>query len=128
MHLSQNSMKILARPLTQLVFVATVIGVVSLILPQPSWADPASEANPLKDFGNQSTNDPFAVDTEQDSFGGIYDLMHRAQRGNIRSSDEFSTEQNQSLNEAAAGFRAKQRQLIQGQQQVSPVKPVSTPD
>ena len=120
-------MKILAS-LTQLILgTVAVIGVAYLVLPQPSWADAASEANPLKDFGSQSTNDPFAVDTEQDSFGGVYDLIHRAQQGNIRSADDFSTEQSQSLDEAAAGFRAKQRQLIQDQQQVSPVIPASMP-
>ena len=113
--------------LTQFVLGTAAAVSLGFLLPQPSWADTASEANPLKDFERQSTNDPFAVDTEQDSFGGVYDLIHRAQRGNIRSADDFSTEQNQSLDEAAAGFRAKQRQLIQGQPQATPVNPVSTP-
>jgi hypothetical protein len=119
-------MKTPAKSLTRLLLGTVVgIGVVSLLLPQLSWAQ-ATRANPLEDFETQENrNDPFSSGKEQDSFGGVYDLIHRAQMGNMRSWEDFSAEQNENLNDAAAQFRARQRQRIQGQQQTSPANPVT---
>ena len=120
-------MIITAKSLTQLVLGTVVgIGVVSLLLPQPSWADAASEANPLHDFQPQQDGDPFSDSTEEDSLG-VFDLIHRAQMGNLTSPDDYSAQQNQNLDAAAADFRARQRQQIQAPAQAAPVNPVNTP-
>lgn len=121
-------MKMLPKSFTQLVLgTVAAIGVVSLLLPQLTWAQ-ATPVNPLEDFDPQAnSDDPFSTGKEQDSFGGVYDLIHRAQRGNIRSIQDFSTEQNENLDAAAAEFRARQRQRIQGQGQATQVNPVTTP-
>jgi hypothetical protein len=58
---------------------------------------------------------------------GIFDLMHRAQMGNIRSLSEYSTDQDQSLNDAAAKFRQRQLEMMKNQNQASPVNPAKTP-
>lgn len=121
-------MKMPLLPLARLV-VGTVagIGLVSLLLPQPSWAQ-ATDVNPLQDFEPQEhrRSDPFSRTNDADGFG-VFDLIHRATLGNNRSLDDFSSEQNESLDAAAAQFRARQRQQIQGQGQASQVNPVSTP-
>jgi hypothetical protein len=119
-------MEMPAKTLTRLVIGTVVgIGVVSLLLPQPSWAQ-ANRVNPLQDFDPQeNSSDPFSGGKEPDSFG-IFDLIHRAQLGTNRSSQDFSVEQNESLDAAAAEFRARQRQRIQGQQQTIPANPVTT--
>lgn len=115
-------MKISANSLTKLVYVAvTAIGVASLLMPQPGWADAASEANPLKDFNTDQGGDPFSRTDQGDSFG-IFDLIHRAQLGNLDSDSEGMQ---QNLDSAAAEYRARQRKLIQSQP--TPVAPISTP-
>lgn len=124
-------MKIPAKSLTRLIiYIVAGISIASLLIPQPSWAQsaPSDRVEPLQDFNPQQNQDPFARGAEQDSFGGgIFDLIHRAQMGNIRSINEYSSEQNQSINDAAAQFRARQRQMmLQNQQQVNPVNPVIT--
>ena len=61
---------------------------------------------------------------------GIMDLMHRAQMGNIRSVNEYSAEQDRSLNDAASQFRQKQLQMLRNQNQNSanPANSVNTPN
>lgn len=118
-------MKMPLLPLTRL-FLGTVagIGLVSLLLPQPSWAQQANDVAPLQDFDPEGNSDPFSRTDQGDSLG-VFDLIHRARLGNNRSLDEYSTEQNESLDAAAAKFRQMQQQRIQGQQQVSPIAPVT---
>lgn len=120
-------MKMQALSLTRLVLGTVVgIGVISLLLPQITWAQ-TTRVNPLEDFENQDNNsDPFSSGKEQDSLG-VFDLIHRATLGNNRSLQDYSAEQNQNLNDAAAQFRTRQRQRIQGQGQASEVNPVTTP-
>lgn len=99
-------------------FLGTVAGIslFSLLLPQSIWAQTATEVNPLQDFDPQLQNqDPFSSDS--DPVGSIFDLMHRAQQGNIRSANEYSAEQDKVINDAAAQFRSMQLQRIQKQQQ-----------
>lgn len=120
-------MKMQALSLTRLVLGTVVgIGVISLLLPQITWAQ-ATRVNPLEDFENQdNSSDPFSSGKEQDSLG-VFDLIHRATLGNNRSLQDYSAEQNENLNDAAAQFRARQRLRIQGQGQASEVNPVTTP-
>lgn len=112
-------------PLTRLVL-GTVAGIsVSLLLPQPSWAQQANDVAPLQDFDPQGNDDdPFSRTDQGDSLG-IFDLIHRARLNNNRDPGEYSTEQNESLDAAAAKFREMQRQRIQGQPQGSPIAPVT---
>ena len=120
-------MKMQALSLTRLVL-GTVVGisVISLLLPQITWAQ-ATRVNPLEDFENQeNSNDPFSSGKEQDSLG-VFDLIHRATLGNNRSLQDFSAEQNESLDAASARFRAEQIRKIQQQQQAAPANPVNMP-
>jgi hypothetical protein len=109
-------------PITRL-FLATLAGIsfTSLLVAQPSLAqlnsvdantsiDPQGNSNPLSN--SNSGNFDFT------------DLIHRANFGNIYWNDEA---QNQQLDSAAAGFRAKQQQLFQGKQQPTPGVTFTTP-
>jgi hypothetical protein len=83
-----------------------------LLLPQTTFA----QANGLT---NSQTQQNFQTNDNPDPFSGrssgtgIFDLIHRSRLGNGRSIDEFTSEQRQNLNDAAAEFRNKQRQLLQ---------------
>lgn len=119
-------MKITAKPLNRLVLATLAgVGLFSLLLPQSSWADDAPrQVNPLEDFNSdQNSSNPFS--RTADSFS-MLDLIRRA-TSNTRSWDDYSSDQNENLDSAAAEFRARQRQLIQGQQQPSPSSSVSKP-
>lgn len=80
----------------------------------------------------QVTNvDPFADTQANDGLSGlfnnrndgstssVFDLMQRIMSGGANSAD-FQAQQQQNLNDAAAEFRAKQQQLLRGQQGVAP--------
>lgn len=111
-------MKIPFLPLSQLVF--SIAGFsISLLLPQPSFAQ-STQVNPLQDLQPEQTSDPFARTDRGDSFG-IFDLIHRATLGSPGSLEE------QNLDEAAADFRARQKQRIQQQQQAIPETTVNPP-
>lgn len=127
-------MKMPAKSFTQLVFGTVAgIGIFSLLLPQITWAQ-TTDISPSQDIELQQSNDffsgaqnsdPFSGNSEQDSFG-VFDLIHRATLGSNRSQNEYSSEQNQNIDTAAAQFRALQRQRISGQQ-ATPANPVATP-
>ena len=128
-------MKMSARSLTRFVLGTVAgIGAVALLLPQPGWAQTTSDVNSSQNItsleGNDpfsgESNDPFSGTNDGNSFG-MFDLIHRAQQGNIRGQDEFSAEQNESLDAASARFRAEQIRKIQQQQQAAPANPVNMP-
>ncbi len=123
-------MKLTAPSLIKLAF-CTVAGIslVSLLLPQPGWTqvEPTTDVNPLQDLNPDNNRDPFSRANDGEAMNGIFDLMHRAQMGNIRSLSEYSTEQDQSLNDAAAKFRQRQLEMMKNQNQASPVNPAKTP-
>ena len=82
---------------------------------QPSNAQigfPPNQSTNQQNY-ESNTNDPFAQGVEQSNFGGIMNLIHRANFGN-NYNPEFLTEQSQQLDEAAAAFRKKQQQIQQG--------------
>jgi hypothetical protein len=83
----------------------------TLFLPQATFAQASSLNNsqPLQDFQTNDNPDPFSGS----SGTGVFDLIHRSRLGNGRSVEEFSTEQRQNLNDAAAEFRNKQRLLLE---------------
>ena len=93
---------------------ASAIASCALFAPQASFAQASglNNAQPLQDFQTQDNTDPFSG---RSSGSGIFDLIHRSQLGGGRSMEEFTTEQRQNLNDAAAEFRNKQRLLLENQ-------------
>lgn len=117
-------MKISPKSLTNLVL-GTVAGIslVSFLMPQLTWAQ-TTNVNPLQDLNPEQNQDPFSNSSEGNSFS-MFDIIHRANLGSINI-DDYSAEQNESLNNAAAEFRKQQLQRMQ-QQQATPTNPVTTP-
>ena len=104
----------------------------SLLVPQLSWAQTTPTTttnNALEDLDQQNRN-PFSSRDDGNAMNGIMDLMHRAQMGNIRSVNEYSAEQDRSLNDAATQFRQKQLQMLRNQNQNSanPANSANTPN
>jgi len=93
---------------------ASAIASCALFSPQASFAQASglNNAQPLQDFQTQDNTDPFSG---RSSGNGIFDLIHRSRLGGGRSMEEFTTEQRQNLNDAAAEFRNKQRLLLEKQ-------------
>ena len=93
---------------------ASAIASCALFSPQASFAQASglNNAQPLQDFQTQDNSDPFSG---RSSGSGIFDLIHRSRLGGGRSMEEFTTEQRQNLNDAAAEFRNKQRLLLEKQ-------------
>jgi hypothetical protein len=93
----------------------------TLFLPQATFAQSSSLNNsqPLQDLQTNDNPDPFSG---RSSGTGLFDLIHRSRLGGGRSMDEFTSEQRQNLNDAAAEFRNKQRQILQ-----KPAEAVTTP-
>jgi len=95
---------------------ASAIASCALFSPQATFAQASglnnNNAQPLQDFQTQDNTDPFSG---RSSGSGIFDLIHRSRLGGGRSMEEFNSEQRQNLNEAAAEFRNKQRQLLEKQ-------------
>ena len=93
----------------------------ALFSPQATFAQASglnnNNAQPLQDFQTQDNTDPFSG---RSSGSGIFDLIHRSRLGNGRSIEEFNTEQRQNLNDAAAEFRNKQRQILEKQAEPTP--------
>ncbi len=93
---------------------ASAIASCALFSAQASFAQASglNNAQPLQDFQTQDNTDPFSG---RSSGSGIFDLIHRSRLGGGRSMEEFTTEQRQNLNDAAAEFRNKQRLLLENQ-------------
>ncbi len=99
---------------------ASAIASCALFTPQATFAQASGLNNspqPLQDFQTQDNTDPFSG---RSSGSGIFDLIHRSRLGNGRSMEEFNTEQRQNLNDAAAEFRNKQRQILEKQAAPAP--------
>ena len=121
-------MKISASSLTKIFFSAVVgISLATLSLPQTTWAQATTDAEPLRDLNQDRNRDPFSRGDTGDAMSGLMDIMHRAQMGNIRSAGDFATEQNQSLDDAAAKFRQQQLQMMQNQNRSQPNNPAIPP-
>jgi hypothetical protein len=124
---SHDSMKIFASSLAKICF-STVAGIslATSLLPQPAWAQATTDADPLRDLNQEQNRDPFSRGDTGNAMSGLMDIMHRAQMGNIRSAGDFATEQNQSLDDAAAKFRQQQIQMMQ-QNRSQPNNPANPP-
>lgn len=124
-------MRITPQSLIKLAVCTATLGC-SLLIPQTSWAQvnnvPNTDPNPLQDLNNaQENRDPFSRTNDGDAFGGIMQLMQRAQMGTIRSTSEFTAEQDRSINDAAAQFRQRQLEMIRNQNQPQPANSIKTP-
>ena len=117
-------MKIIASlPQKLILGVVASLSFSALLIPQGVKAQ-STDVNPLQDFQPQE-GDPFSSRNDNPT-SSLFDLIHRAQLGNSRSLEEFSTEKNQSLNDAAAEFRKKQQQRIQAPSQAGTVENTTT--
>jgi hypothetical protein len=99
---------------------ASAIATCALLSPQATFAQASGLTNspqPLQDFQTKDNTDPFSG---RSSGSGIFDLIHRSRFGGGRSMEEFNTEQRQNLNDAAAEFRNKQRQLLEKPAETTP--------
>lgn len=110
---------------TQLAFgVLAGIGLAFSFVPQTVLAQ-TGDAQPLKDFQqNQQNQDPFSGSNSGESMG-VFDLIHRAQLGNLRSFDEFSAEQGKNIDSAAARFRSLQQERLRNLNQGTSVSPAT---
>jgi hypothetical protein len=93
----------------------------TFLLPQATFAQAngLNNSQPQQNFQTNDNPDPFSGSTGT----GVFDLIHRSRLGNGRSVEEFSTEQRQNLNDAAAEFRNKQRLLLEKPAVPSPGAP-----
>ena len=124
-----------AQQMTRLA-IATLVGVAALpvLLSQATVAQTVAPVQPLEDFKpNDGGSDPFS--NRSGSASSLFDLMHRATLGNGRSIEDFSSEQQQNLNDAAVLFRQAQLKRLKQkpaqptevmQPVVSPVVPTGT--
>jgi hypothetical protein len=94
------------------IFAATIVGMslASLLVAQPSRADVNQP------FGTESDRNTNLLSPNGSDFN-MLDLIHRANLGNTQWNSE---QQDQQLDDAAAAFKARQKQLIQSQQQQTP--------
>ncbi|MBD1919563.1 hypothetical protein H6F77_00295 [Microcoleus sp. FACHB-831] len=100
------------------------MGIAFSCVPQTVLAQ-TGDAQPLQDFQqNQQNKDPFSSSSEGESMG-VFDLIHRAQLGNLRSYDEFSAEQGKNIDSAAAKFRSLQRERLRNLNQGTGVSPAT---
>lgn len=105
---------------------ASAIASGTIFLPQPTFAQASGltpNSQPLQDFQTNDNPDPFTGRGGT----GLWDLIHRSRLGGGRSLEEFSTEQRENLNDAAAEFREKQRQILQKQEQIAPASGAIVP-
>ncbi|NEN88800.1 MAG: hypothetical protein F6K48_07650 [Okeania sp. SIO3H1] len=113
-----------AQLLTKIIFSTLTTGIITIFLPQPSFAEPyeTNTVNPLKDLQTVDNPDPFS------GSGGLnmFDIIHNSRLGNNRNMKEYMLEQRDSLNDAATQFRNKQQQLIQPSQNAVGDTPAST--
>lgn len=79
----------------------------------------ASTVDPLQDFHNpDGSSDPFSG--RGDNSSSIFNLIHQAMQGGFDVDRAAETsEQRESITDAAAAFRAKQRQLLKPSQPTS---------
>ena len=112
-----------AKLFTKIVFSTLTTGIITIFLPQPSFAQSYENntVNPLQDLQTIDNPDPFT------GSGGIdmFDIIHNSRLGDNRNMKEYMLEQRDSLNDAATQFRNKQKQLIQQPQNTTGDTPAS---
>ena len=86
-----------------------------------SAAAQMSPSQPLQDLQNpDKSGDPFSS-RSSNPLGNVMDLIHRSVLGPSRNLDEYTADQQESLDAAAAEFRAKQAERLHQAQPTSAV-------
>lgn len=123
----QASMAVMLNQRVRKLALAAVVGVITpLFLSQASLAQSADAIQPLQEFKPQESQnrDPFSgLNGGQN---GVFDIIHRAQMGNLKPMNEFNSEQRINLDNAAAEFRSRQLKLIRSRQQTPALTPATT--
>jgi hypothetical protein len=105
------------------------VALIPCLLPQATLAQTAGAVQPLEDFQTKDGGSDIFSDRSGNGASGLFDLMHRAAFGGMRSADDFGAEQQQNLNDAAAQFRAQQLQRLKQPQNTPgslPTAPATT--
>lgn len=82
----------------------------------------AQTAGSLNQTGGSDVNSTFGDNDGLDMF----ELMHRAQQGQIRNSSEFSQDQQESISNEAVDFRTRQLEAVEQQQIQDTSQPAET--
>ncbi len=97
----------------RVVLALTTVSMGTIILFQPHVAQSQETVNPLRDFNRREVDGVSGDGLNQNT---VFDLIHQAQQGNFGIDYEaVQIRQHQSIQDAAAEFREKQRQLLQQQ-------------
>ncbi|MEB3278502.1 MAG: hypothetical protein VKK42_06205 [Lyngbya sp.] len=109
--LGVNAMKLNLKSGVGMVFsMLSVVGVGVTLLTQPSVAQ-QNTVSPLQDFNSQHNDNGTSVGIDQNT---MYQLIHRAQMGTLDvNPNAVYDQQKDNIRDAAAEFRAKQRQVFQ---------------
>ncbi len=100
------------------VAIAVLTGVAIVPALSPSVLAQSTPPNAIQDLQTQDgPRDPFS--NRGNPQGGLYDLIHQAQMGNLRNIQDFSAEQGEVLDEETARFRAAQQERLKQQQGAS---------
>ncbi|HEY9845537.1 MAG TPA: hypothetical protein V6D03_05005 [Candidatus Caenarcaniphilales bacterium] len=92
-----------------------LIGIGAAISVTPTAFAQTTSVQPLQNLQENPNNFDFFTDPERSSGAGLLNLINQVKLLNERSLDEFTAEQADNLDAAAAEFRAQQRQQIQTQ-------------
>jgi hypothetical protein len=76
-----------------------------------------STVQPLEDFQTRDNRDPFSSSGGSGVTPGLYQILHKAIQNNGVSQEEFTSDNDKNLNDAAAVFRARQQNMLQQTQQ-----------
>jgi|SRR6478672_13548477 len=103
------------------------LGVAACVFPQATLAQ-LGQVQPSGNLQDEPVADPFSGRNDGGGLG-VFDLIHRAQLGNLRSLEDYSTEQRQNLNDATADFKRQQMERLRKLNQVQsvPIQPVIPP-
>lgn len=102
------------------VLVGMSVAAIGLSHPASAQVNPIQ---PLQDFQNPDNPDPFSSRGDGRA-SGIMDMINRTVLGPTRSLDEFSADQQESLDSAAEQFRIEQMKRLRNQGQAAPETPV----
>ncbi|HEY9749564.1 MAG TPA: hypothetical protein V6C63_12845 [Allocoleopsis sp.] len=89
------------------------VALVPCLLPQATLAQTAGAVQPLEDFQTKDGGTDLFSNRSGNGASSLFNLMHRATFGGMRSADDYGAEQQQNLNDAAKRFRDLQRNRLQ---------------
>ncbi len=99
--------------------IAVLTGVAIVPALSPSALAQSAPPNAIQDLQTQDgPRDPFS--NRGNPQGGLYDLIHQAQMGNLRNIQDFNADQQEVLDDETIRFRAAQQERLKQQQQGAP--------